>query len=200
MVSNVQTVAITDCICRKEKKLVGRGCARPLDLICMYFTPWAEFAIDKGIAQKATVEDALKVLQRAENAGLVHLGVNVLENISGMCQCCPCCCGVLRTVTELKMPTGVAKSDFLSQVDIELCNGCESCLAVCPVQAISMEDEKAVVNSAECIGCGVCVLECPTEALSLATKKQEDIVLPPRNWVEMLLAIAEEKGRTYFFT
>ena len=140
MINEVETVAITDCICRKEQKLVGRGCAYPRDSICMYFSPWAEFLIDKGMAQKATVKDALKVLQRGENAGLVHLGVNVLEKIGGMCQCCPCCCLVLGTVTRLKIPTGVAKSDFLSQVDTELCTGCESCVTVCPLQAISMED------------------------------------------------------------
>jgi len=200
LISQVETVAITDCICRKEQKLVGRGCDRPRDSICMYFNLWAEFVIDKGIGQRAAVADALKVLERGENAGLVHTGLNVMEQMGGMCQCCPCCCGVLRSVTEFKLARGVAKSDFYSTVDIDLCNGCESCLAACPVSAISMDDEKAVVNTAECIGCGVCVVECPTGATSLVAKKQEDIVPPPRNWTEALLAIGKEKGKTYFFT
>jgi heterodisulfide reductase subunit A-like polyferredoxin len=64
-------------------------------------------------------------------------------------------------------------SDFHSTVDIELCNGCEVCIAICPVSAISMEEERAVVNVARCIGCGLCVLECPEEATSLAPRKQE---------------------------
>jgi len=202
MVSQVQNIAITDCICRKEQKLVGRGCARPLDSICMYFGTWGEFAIDKGIGRKATLQDALKVLERGENAGLVHLGLNVMENMVGMCQCCPCCCGVMRALTQFNMPTSLAKSDYYSIVDIELCNGCESCIAACPVNAISMNkrDEKAVINIADCIGCGLCVVECATGALSLVTRKQDEIVLPPRTGLEMWRAIAEEKKKTYFFT
>lgn len=200
MVSQVETVAILDCICRKQQKLVGHGCARPLDSICMYFSPWAEFAIDKGIAQKATTQDALKVLNRAENAGLVHLGLNAIEDMVAMCQCCSCCCAVMRGLTEFNMPTAIAKSDFYSTVDIELCNGCESCVAVCPVNAISMKDEKAVNNTAKCIGCGLCVVECAPGAISLVAKKQEDIIIPPRNPAELWLAIAEEKKRMYFFT
>ncbi len=202
MVSQVQNIAITDCICRKEQKLVGKGCARPLDSICMYFGTWGEFAIDKGIGRKATLQDALKVLERGENAGLVHLGLNVMENMVGMCQCCPCCCGVMRALTQFNMPTALAKSDYYSVVDIELCNGCESCVAACPVNAISMnkKDEKAVVNIADCIGCGLCTMECAPGAISLAAKKKEDIILPPHDGLEMWRAIAEEKKKTYFYT
>jgi hypothetical protein len=108
MLRQVENIAITDCICRKEQKLVGRGCARPLDSICMYFGTWAEFAIDKGIGQKATMQDALKLLERAENVGLVHLGLNAMETITGMCQCCPCCCGVMRALTQFNMPNALA--------------------------------------------------------------------------------------------
>lgn len=198
----VEKIAITDCICRKEQKLVGRGCARPLDSICMYFGTWAEFAIDKGIGQKATLQDALKVLERGENAGLVHLGLNTLETVTGMCQCCPCCCGVMRALTQFNMPSALAKSDYYSIVDIEQCNGCESCVVVCPVKAITMnkKDEKALVNAADCIGCGLCVVECAPGAISLVAKKHEDIVLPPHDGLEMWRAIAEEKKKTYFFT
>ena len=52
-------------------------------------------------------------------------------------------------------------------IDKEACTGCESCIEVCPVSALSMVDEKATVNEEECTDCGVCVDECPVEALSL---------------------------------
>jgi ferredoxin len=61
-----------------------------------------------------------------------------------------------------------------------------------------MEDAKAVVNTAECLGCGVCVTECPSNAMLLVAKPSGPVP-PPRNWREMLLRIAQEKGRTYFF-
>lgn len=46
------------------------------------------------------------------------------------------------------------------------CTGCGDCVDSCPVEALSIENEKAVVND-ECIDCGVCVEECPNGALSL---------------------------------
>ena len=46
------------------------------------------------------------------------------------------------------------------------CTGCEDCVDVCPVEALSIENDKAVVND-ECIDCGVCIDECPSGALSL---------------------------------
>ncbi len=53
-----------------------------------------------------------------------------------------------------------------AKVDIEKCTGCEACTTACPVEAISMVDDKAKV-SAECIDCGACVDECPVEAISM---------------------------------
>ena len=46
------------------------------------------------------------------------------------------------------------------------CTGCGDCVDVCPVEALSIENDKAVVND-ECIDCGVCIDECPSGALSL---------------------------------
>ncbi len=53
-----------------------------------------------------------------------------------------------------------------AQVDKDKCVGDGSCVDVCPVAAISMEDDKAVIND-DCIACGACVDECPVEAISL---------------------------------
>jgi NAD-dependent dihydropyrimidine dehydrogenase PreA subunit len=54
-----------------------------------------------------------------------------------------------------------------AKVDAEKCTGCESCVATCPVEVISMVDGKAVIDADECIDCGACVDECPTEAIEL---------------------------------
>ncbi len=51
-------------------------------------------------------------------------------------------------------------------VNKEKCTGCANCVEVCPVTAITIEAEKAVISE-ECIDCGVCVSECPEEAISL---------------------------------
>lgn len=50
-------------------------------------------------------------------------------------------------------------------VDKEKCTGCESCVETCPVEAIKMEDGKAVIDKEKCVDCGQCVDECPVEAI-----------------------------------
>ena len=52
-------------------------------------------------------------------------------------------------------------------VDVEKCNGCESCVEECPSEAIEMVDDKAVINVETCVDCGACVDACPSEAISM---------------------------------
>lgn len=54
-----------------------------------------------------------------------------------------------------------------AKVDKDRCTGCESCVEECPSDAISMVEDKAVVNPDTCIDCGVCVDACPEEAISM---------------------------------
>lgn len=51
-------------------------------------------------------------------------------------------------------------------VDKDTCTGCGACVEICPVDAIEMKDDKAVVSDA-CIDCGQCVDECPVEAIEM---------------------------------
>jgi len=45
-------------------------------------------------------------------------------------------------------------------------NGCGACVDVCPVNAVKIEQKKAVVSDG-CVECGACVNVCPNEAISL---------------------------------
>ena len=52
-------------------------------------------------------------------------------------------------------------------VDKEKCTGCETCIEICPVEAISVNNGKAEISN-ECVDCGSCVDECPNQAISIA--------------------------------
>ena len=54
-----------------------------------------------------------------------------------------------------------------AKVDVEKCNACESCVDTCPVEAISMVNDKAKVDADECTECEACVEECPEGAISM---------------------------------
>ena len=53
------------------------------------------------------------------------------------------------------------------QIDQEKCNGCGLCVDACPLQVISLENDKAKVDQDACTECGQCVDECPNKAISV---------------------------------
>jgi electron transport complex protein RnfB len=75
-------------------------------------------------------------------------------------------------------------SPFLVKVDTETCIGCETCLERCQMEALSIEEEHAVLDADRCIGCGLCVSTCPSGALTLERKPQETQPGIPRNQME----------------
>ena len=53
-------------------------------------------------------------------------------------------------------------------VDPEKCEGCESCVDICPVDVFELQDEKAVpVNADECMGCESCIEVCEQDAITV---------------------------------
>ncbi len=54
-----------------------------------------------------------------------------------------------------------------AKVDADSCTACETCVDTCPVEAIEMKDDVAVINEDECTDCGACVDACPVECITL---------------------------------
>ncbi|MCD6434326.1 MAG: 4Fe-4S binding protein [Candidatus Diapherotrites archaeon] len=53
-------------------------------------------------------------------------------------------------------------------VDKEKCNGCGTCVQVCPMKVFEVKDNKAeVVKPEACIGCRACEVSCPNKAIEV---------------------------------
>lgn len=52
------------------------------------------------------------------------------------------------------------------KIDPELCIACEACLPYCPMAAISIKNDVAVIDEDECVDCSVCLKSgvCPVDA------------------------------------
>jgi heterodisulfide reductase subunit A-like polyferredoxin len=84
-------------------------------------------------------------------------------------------------------------SNYYSEIDPELCTGCETCIERCQIHAISLTDDISSIDRKRCIGCGICIDSCPSEAISLQEKKERYI--PPDTMDELYNMILEEKTK-----
>ena len=177
LVDAAESWAVLDCICRKQKALIGDACEHPID-VCMVLSPKANSFENDPIYHAVTREEALATLKRAADAGLVHSVSNNQQGIYYICNCCTCSCGILRGIAKLGMANVIARSAFICTVDESLCSSCGNCLDYCQFNALSLEDF-VQVNPTRCMGCGVCVPACPNDALVLVRRPEEEILPIP---------------------
>ena len=192
-IKNARKISVAECICRKESRLNGEGCSHPIET-CLNFGVAAEYYIENGIGREITVDEAIKIIEETEKAGLVHAGANS-KHLSNICNCCPCCCASMKGITKL----GLDKHKFFnamfeSIIDQDICSGCGNCYAKCPVGALKVEDT-AIVNREKCLGCGLCASVCPEEAIKLQVRKDGEE--PFNRILELGKAILEGKRKTY---
>ena len=195
LIKSKDRIAIADCICRVQQGLLGKACDKPLE-VCFSFGSHASFYVEREMARWISQEEALEILKRCEEAGLVPQPVNS-QNPGGWCNCCGDCCGMLRALKKHPRPAQMVVSNYFAVVDTDLCVACEACLERCQMDAITIgEDEVAEVNLDRCIGCGLCVTTCTTEALSLVAKAEPDRREPPATSRDAMMQMMQERGKS----
>lgn len=194
IVEEKEKIAVAKCICRVQKGLVGKGCDKPLE-VCFSFGSHADYYVGRGMARYISKEEALRIFEECEKAGLVPQPYNA-QNPGGLCNCCGDCCGILLALKAHPKPGRVVFSNYWAKVDPELCIGCGTCVERCQMEAIDLVEEKATVNKDRCIGCGLCVTTCPTDAMALILRPEEERKVPPATAKETMMKIAQSRGRS----
>lgn len=187
-----EPIAVAECICRKAKDLISDPCKKTnLREICFTFRRAAESYIEQGFAKKISKEEALILLEKAEEDGLVLQPGNSMRPMC-LCCCCDCCCELLVSQNRLSEPAQFFATNYVAEVDEELCIGCGTCEERCNMDAVHVEDAIAHVDKKRCIGCGACVPTCTSEAIKLY--KKEDGIIPPKNTAATYRGIMDKKA------
>lgn len=172
MIAAARNVAVTRCSCRA----IDGACGQPVE-VCIQLDRAADYAIERGTGRALGKEEAVEMLEKCEQQGLVHVAENKQSLGMVICNCCSDCC-----INWTTIRTGVGKfaapSRFRAEVIEEDCNGCELCLERCFFDAMTMDGERrvAVVHDEKCMGCGLCAVVCAPVAISMKVARPEEFV------------------------
>jgi electron transport complex protein RnfB len=184
-------IAVINCICRQVRDVIGESCTKTdLRETCMVFREMADKVISQGIGRSVKKDEALALLDKAQEVGLVLQPENT-QHPSYVCCCCGDCCGILTTVKRFPHPAELYASNYYAEINPELCTGCEICVSRCQLDAITIVNGVAVVDLDRCIGCGNCVALCEFNASQL--RKKETEMVPPKNTTELYTKIMVKK-------
>jgi len=177
-----QSFLVMDCICKKGRGLLDQPCKKPVE-VCMAIAPVPGVFEKPRVGRAISKTEAYGVLQKAEDAALVHLTWNVESGQYFICNCCGCCCGVLRSINDLGIPASrVVNAHYYAEIEPDLCQACGTCADErCQVKAVEGGEDAYQVIKERCIGCGLCIHTCPAEAIKLVRKSPEELVPPPKD-------------------
>ncbi|MBN1860762.1 MAG: 4Fe-4S binding protein [Candidatus Thermoplasmatota archaeon] len=161
------------CICREAMNCKNH----PINYGCLFLGDAAR-RINPEFGREATVEEAITYVHNCREEGLIHvigrdkidetwLDVGSDGKLLTICNCCSCCC-LWKMLSNLD-PHISSKVKPMPGVVIkvtEKCTGCGTCTTHCFVNAIRVENGKAIIST-NCKGCGRCADICPNKAIEI---------------------------------
>ena len=201
IIKTASHIAIGTCYCRHKMYHLDKACDAPME-ICMTFNTTAASLIRHNCAKQIDQAECLDLLQLAYEHNLVQFGENVREQVNFICNCCGCCCEAMLAAKRFAILNPVHTTNFIPEIIPNSCTGCGKCVAVCPVEAMTLVSANdphnknrkvAKLNPEICLGCGVCVRTCPTKSILL--KSREKRVITPLNGTHLHVLMAIERGK-----
>ena len=201
VVGEARSWAVSLCYCRHKAEHLGQACGAPQEA-CLSLNGGADFVTRRKFGRAIGRSEALEILARSREQGLVQIADNVVNRPTFVCNCCGCCCEQLQGANRWGL-AAVNPSGFAPRRDAAACSGCSRCARACPVAAIEMVPERQAgkpknglapsIDGERCIGCGVCASACHKGALRMEAGGAPRPV--PANGVERMVRMAVERGR-----
>jgi ferredoxin len=200
IIQSAPVVSVSLCPCRHERSHLGEACDSPQET-CLSLNYAAESLISTGTARRISTAEAMRILQSCKDMGLVQTADNVQRRVAYICNCCACCCGMIRALKTFNLPNAIASSNWIMEVDLSRCTGCGQCVEACPMDAVEIAEagegsEKrrwAVRDATLCLGCGVCTSACRTGAASMKPRARR--VYTPETIFDQIASMAIERGK-----
>jgi len=190
------------CSCRHEHEHLGdKACDDPLEMCTTLGRPTVDYLVRRNLGRRISRAEMLERVDRSRERGLVLCADNVQRNVTFICHCCSCCCGILRAIRVHGMTRIAATSSYIARSDDPTCKGCNHCENACPIQAIRMVPEtrpdrkrkvRPEIDEDVCLGCGVCVVKCQTGAMHLEARPRR--IIPPETTFRRVLLMALDRG------
>ncbi len=187
-IEKYDSIGVGTCYCRHAAKLRGEDIHDMPMEVCLWFGRAADYMVERLGGRKVGKSEALALLDRSEEAGLIHMSRNTTEEIEFLCNCDRWHCEVVTKVLEQPKPGRIFNSGYQPLFDPDRCISCGICIDRCPPGALAVgEDELPVADPDRCFGCGVCATGCPEEAVLL--KPNAEFPTPPRNIKELVVGL-----------
>jgi len=160
---------VSTCSCRLPHWIAdpGNHCNHLLET-CLFMGDMARWGVEHGMCRVISCDDAIELIRRCNEDGLVH----TYDPDDFICNCCSDCCvfhiGIRETGAKLLQP-----SEFVAQIDDSTCIACSTCVDRCPFSAIQVNGY-ASVDSEKCLGCGVCFPTCTTGSVTFVRRSKNE--------------------------
>ena len=184
IVEKYDDIAVGSCFCRNHARVLGNPCNQTnIKESCFTFGKSARHTAKHGFARLISKEEALDILGKIRDDGLVHKAMHLRANPElredAICNCCSDCCP--QGGGFMVAPTA-NYTNFLAQINPELCIGCGTCVEKCHQLIIELDEDGIAERDEErCIGCGVCAYFCPENAISMVKTPLKIVrIMPPR--------------------
>ncbi|MBR5724499.1 MAG: NAD(P)-binding protein, partial [Bacteroidales bacterium] len=127
------------CSCRYGRKKMDEGCADDYRDWCIGVGDMADYCAETGRGHYITYDEAMAILQKAEDHGFVHQVTNIdgEGKIFAICNCNVKICNALRTSQLFNTPN-LSRSAYVARVEKEKCVACGRCVEYCPAGAVRL--------------------------------------------------------------